>query len=65
MALDLRQPLHDTSESVYAGCLGESDGRDRTSFVIEDPLWHSLFYFYIFSLCLNFPDLELGAQYYH
>ncbi|CAJ0566966.1 unnamed protein product, partial [Mesorhabditis spiculigera] len=37
---DLRQPQHDTSETAYAGCLGDTDGRDRTSFVIDDPLWH-------------------------
>ncbi|CAJ0948923.1 unnamed protein product, partial [Mesorhabditis belari] len=37
---DLRQPQHDTSEAAYAGCVGDTDGRDRTSFVIDDPLWH-------------------------
>lgn len=39
---DLRQPQHDTSEGAYVTCLGDVEGRDRTSFVIEDPLWHSV-----------------------
>ncbi|GMR60664.1 hypothetical protein PMAYCL1PPCAC_30859 [Pristionchus mayeri] len=40
-AIDLRQPQHDPNEAVYLNSLAETDGRDRTSFVVEDPLWHS------------------------
>lgn len=36
---DLRQPLHDALES-YDGSLLDSENRDKTSFVIEDPIWN-------------------------
>uniref|UniRef100_A0A158R621 RING finger protein unkempt n=1 Tax=Syphacia muris TaxID=451379 RepID=A0A158R621_9BILA len=36
---DLRQPLHDAMEP-YDGSLLDAENRDKTSFVVEDPLWH-------------------------
>lgn len=38
-AQDLRQPLHDAMEPLD-GSLLDPENRDKTSFVIEDPLWH-------------------------
>ncbi|KIH48833.1 hypothetical protein ANCDUO_21094, partial [Ancylostoma duodenale] len=37
---DLRQPQFDQHEAGFSTTV-DGDGRDRTSFVIEDPLWHS------------------------
>nr|CDJ95525.1 Zinc finger domain containing protein [Haemonchus contortus] len=37
---DLRQPQFDQHEAGFSTTM-DGDGRDRTSFVIEDPLWHS------------------------
>ncbi|KAJ1356212.1 hypothetical protein KIN20_013884 [Parelaphostrongylus tenuis] len=37
---DLRQPQFDQHEASFSTTM-DGDGRDRTSFVIEDPLWHS------------------------
>lgn len=42
-AQDLRQPLHDAQEAQN-GSLLDTENRDRTSFVIEDPLWHDQVY---------------------
>uniref|UniRef100_A0A0N4XPQ7 Putative unkempt protein (inferred by orthology to a S. mansoni protein) n=1 Tax=Nippostrongylus brasiliensis TaxID=27835 RepID=A0A0N4XPQ7_NIPBR len=39
---DLRQPQFDQHEAGFSTTV-DGDGRDRTSFVIEDPLWHSEF----------------------
>ncbi|PAV86528.1 hypothetical protein WR25_24260 [Diploscapter pachys] len=37
---DLRQPQFDSHETGFSTSI-EGEGRDRTSFVVEDPLWHS------------------------
>lgn len=36
---DVRQPLHDAMEPLD-GSLLDGENRDKTSFVVEDPLWH-------------------------
>lgn len=36
---DLRQAVHDSQENQN-GALLDPENRERTSFVIEDPLWH-------------------------